>query len=249
MILSDLHTHSFFCDGKDSPEQMIESAIQKGLKEIGVLVHSYTPFDTAYCVSIEGQSEFITHMARLKEKYKGKIKVLCGVEQDVFSTTSIEGYDYCIGSSHYFLVDGEYYHVDYNPEYFINLVNEKFDGDYYKAVESYYNNLLLVGKNFTPDIIGHFDLITKFNEGDKLFSTTDTRYVEARDRALNYLISLGKPFEINTGAISRGYTTFPYPANNVIDAIKKAGGKLIISSDAHRKENVGFQFNEWQKLL
>lgn len=249
MILSDIHTHSCFCDGKNTPEEIVKSAIEKGLKEIGIVVHSYTPFDEAYCVSLDGQKQFIDLMGELKIKYKDKIKVLCGVEQDVFSTTSIEGYDYCIGSSHYFLIDGKYYHVDFNKEYFINLVKEKFDGDYYNAVESYYNNLLLIGKNFTPDIIGHFDLITKFNEGDKLFSTTDARYVEAKNKALSHLIGLNKPFEINTGAISRGYRAEPYPASDVIDAIKKAGGKLILSSDAHAKENLGFQFDKWEYLL
>ncbi len=249
MILSDLHTHSNFCDGKNSPEQIVERAIELGLKEIGIVVHSYTPFDPKYCVSIEGEKEFKKLMSELKTKYKDKIKVLCGVEQDVFSTTSTDGYDYVIGSSHYFLIDGEYYHVDYNEEYFTNLVKEKFCGDYYLAVESYFDNLLLIGKDTTIDIIGHFDLITKFNEGDKLFSTKCERYQRAKEKALSYLISLNKPFEINTGAISRGYTSAPYPSSEVIDQIKKAGGRLILSSDAHAKENLAYQFDVWEKLL
>ena len=45
MIFSDLHAHTNFCDGKNSPEEMVKSAIEKGLKKIGLVVHSYTDFD------------------------------------------------------------------------------------------------------------------------------------------------------------------------------------------------------------
>ena len=34
MTLSDLHTHTSYCDGKDTPEEMIEAAIEKGLDKI-----------------------------------------------------------------------------------------------------------------------------------------------------------------------------------------------------------------------
>ena len=61
------------------------------------------------------------------------------------------------------------------------------------------------------DIIGHFDLVTKFNELGGYLDLSDPRYVRAWKAAVDALLSYDRPFEINTGAISRGYRTTPYP--------------------------------------
>ena len=100
-----------------------------------------------------------------------------------------------------------------------------------------------------PDIIAHFDLITKFNEGNNLFDTYNPRYVRAQDSAINELVRHGIPFEINTGAISRGYRTEPYPEKSVFDKIKERGGKFVLSSDAHAKDNIAFEFDKWSKYI
>lgn len=248
MIFSDLHAHTNFCDGKNSPEEMVKSAIEKGLKRIGLVVHSYTDFDKTYCVTIDGEKAFKKEMARLKTEYKDKIEVLCGVEQDVFSTQPTDGYDYVIGSVHYFKVKENYYDVDRSEEYFLNTVNTVFNGDFFAAVENYYQAVTEL-KVKKPNIIGHLDLITKFNQGDKYFSTNDQRYIKASRAAVDELIGLSVPFELNVGAISRGYRQEPYPSKDLIDYIKSKGGKLIISSDSHSIDNLGYKFSEWQKLL
>ena len=86
----DLHTHTSCCDGKDTPEDMVLSAIEKGLDTIGILAHSYVEFDRPYCIPEHRQAEFIAEVNRLKEKYKDKIKVLCGIEVDYYTTSIIE---------------------------------------------------------------------------------------------------------------------------------------------------------------
>ena len=37
----NLHTHTTFCDGKDTPEELVEAAIAKGFDSIGFSGHSY----------------------------------------------------------------------------------------------------------------------------------------------------------------------------------------------------------------
>ena len=39
----DLHMHTTYCDGKSSAEQMVLSAIEKGLDTVGVATHSFPP--------------------------------------------------------------------------------------------------------------------------------------------------------------------------------------------------------------
>ena len=45
-------------------------------------------------------------------------------------------------------------------------------------------------------------------------------------------------FEINTGAMARGYRTTPYPGPILRRAIARKGGTFILSSDCHRKEQL-----------
>ncbi len=233
MTHRDYHIHSNFCDGQNTPEEIVLAAIQKGMTEIGILCHSYTDFDRSYCIKQERVKEFQDEIARLKEKYKEKIKLFCGVEQDLYSTASTEGFDYVIGSVHYIKAGNAYLPVDESPALFRQIAKEHFQGDYYALADAYYQAVALVAEQIKPDIIGHFDLITKFNEGQLLFSETDSRYTESCRYALDRLIPYHIPFEINTGAISRGYRTVPYPSPSIRKYIRENGGRFIFSSDCH----------------
>ena len=244
----DIHTHTNFCDGKNSPEEMVLSAIEKGLDTIGILTHSYVEFDLSACVPTEREKEFIDEVNRLKEKYKDKIKVHCGLEVDYYTTKQLEGYDYKLGSLHYFHIGDTFYSLDISSPGFIEMTEKEFGGDYLAVCEEYYRLLADVPRKTKCDVIAHIDLITKFNEGDKLFDTKNERYVNAYKTCVDKLLTYGLPFEINTGAISRGYRTTPYPAPDIYDYIKEKGGKFIISSDSHSKENIAFLFDKYSHL-
>ena len=245
----DLHMHTNFCDGKDTPEQMVLSAIEKGLKVVGITCHSYTHFEEGCSITPENEQAFIDEMQRLKDKYADKITVLCGIEWDLCTTSSDGKYDYIIGSMHYYRRGDEFFPVDKSKKDFINSVNTLFNGDYYLAVEEYYENVAKIVESTNCDIIGHIDLVSKFNEGNNLFDENNERYISAYKKAVDTLVKNQKPFEINTGVISRGYRKAPYPSKPIYEYIKEKGGKFILSSDSHSKENVAFEFDKWKKLL
>ena len=81
-IKCNLHTHTQFCDGKDSMEDMVLAAIDKGFETLGFSPHSYTPFCLDYCVRDFSAVE--REFARLKDKYGEKINLLLGVELDYY---------------------------------------------------------------------------------------------------------------------------------------------------------------------
>lgn len=249
MIFRDFHCHTTFCDGTNTPEEMVLSAIQKGMTELGLVCHSYTFFDDSYCIKKDNIAIFLTEMNRLKEKYTDKIKLYCGVEQDYYSDYPTEDFDYVIGSVHYLKIDNEYYSLDSYPEWFFDLLKKKFGGDYNLLAESYYEAVADVAHKTGADIIGHFDIISKFVENEDYSCINQPQYIAAAKRAVDRLIPYGKHFEINTGAIARGYRTHPYPSAEIINYIKEKGGKLILSSDAHSKENLMYQFDKWEHLL
>ncbi len=249
MVTADLHIHTNFCDGKSGIEEIIISAINKGLSAVGISSHGYTEFDTSYCIKAEKIAEYLKEIETLRDKYKDKIKVFAGVEHDLFSCNPTDKYDYVIGSMHYVKAGDKYYSLDVNPEGFNSIVNNVFGGDTYALAEQYFSEFSTALQNKKVDIIGHFDLITKYNEDGTLFDTKHPRYIAAYKKAIDGVISLGVPFEINTGAISRGYRTQPYPSLDIIEYIRDKGGKFILSSDSHSSDTVAYQLNEWAEKL
>ena len=129
-----------------------------------------------------------------------------------------------------------------------SAADKHFNKDIYALCEAYYKTVSDVVNKTSCDIIGHFDLISEFIEREPLFDTNHPRYVAAWRRAADELLKTGVPFEINTGAISRGYRSEPYPSGAMIDYIRERGGRFVLSSDAHSAENIGFRFEEYEEL-
>ncbi len=248
MSYSDYHLHTNFCDGKNTPEETVISAIEKGMDTIGLCHHGYTDFDLRYCIKKEREDEFVSIARGLAEKYKDKIRVLCGVEQDVFSNEDTDKFDYVIGSVHYLKNGDVYTPIDENIDWLKDAAERYYGGNYYALCRDYYKNVATWAEK-KCDIIGHFDLVTKFIEREPLFDPNCEEYLTAARTAVDALLPKGVPFEINTGAISRGYRTSPYPAQPIYDYIKSKGGKFILSSDSHSANNLCYRFEEYEYLL
>lgn len=239
MFKKDLHSHTIYSDGKTTPEEMVLSAIEKGLETYGISDHSYTSIDDTYCMKKDKIAEYIAEINSLKEKYKDKINLLCGIEQDYFGDLPIDDFDYAIGSVHYFTADGKYIPVDESAQIISDACDKYFGGDIYAMCEQYFAYEADIIRKTNADIIGHFDLITKFQEQTPLFDESHPRYVAAWKKAVDELLKTGRPFEINTGAITRGYRTTPYPSKEIRDYIKAHGGHFVESSDSHEPKNIG----------
>lgn len=229
----NLHTHTTFCDGKDTPEEMVLAAITLGCDTLGFSEHSHVPFDTEGGMAADAKPIYQAEILRLKEKYKDQICILLGVEQDYYSPTSTEGYEYIIGSVHYLHKDGKFLPVDLSRESFLQAAREHYAGDVYALCEDYYNTVAKVYEKTCCNIVGHFDLVTKFNEGNCLFDTAHPRYRAAAQRALDALCAASVTFEINYGAISRGYRTVPYPENWIVEILRERNVPMIETSDCH----------------
>ena len=247
--MKDLHVHTTFSDGANTPREMIEAAIEKGLTVIGFSDHSYTSFDESYCLKKGFLTKYVDEINALKKEYADKIEVKLGLEQDYFSDYPSFDFDYLIGSVHYVKVGAEYLPVDESQDIFVENVNKYFGGDYYAFAKHYYELLGDVPTKTGADILGHFDLVVKFNEGDKLFSTKDERYSTAWKQAADKLLKTDIVFEVNTGAVSRGYKKTPYPSFEIIEYLKTRGGKFVLSSDSHSSRGLCYAFSEFEYLL
>ena len=249
ILLQDLHTHTTYCDGKNTPEEMIKAAIAKGLRRIGFSGHSPSPCpDEDYAMKQSDIPAYMAEVRALAEEYKDRIEVLCGIEQDVYSPPAPDGLDYIIGSVHYVKAGEHYFAVDISADDLRKNCDTYFGGDAYAMIEAYFAGYERLAQ-MKFDIVGHIDLITKFNRGGVFFDENDERYLAAARRAVDVLIPTGAYFEINTGVIPRGYRDAPYPAPEILEYIRSKGGKFILSGDTHRAENLCYGFDEWGKLL
>ena len=249
MINKDLHTHTVYSDGQNTPEEMVRAALEKGLKTIGIADHSYTFFDTSYCMQKADIPRYLAELRYLRAAYYGRIHVLCGIEQDYYSEYPTDDFDYAIGSVHYLKCGGDYVPVDETPDILKEAAQQYFGGDIYALCEEYYRTVADVARKTGCDIIGHFDLIAKFNEGGALFAESHPRYTAAWQAAVGALLEYDVPFEINTGVIARGYRSQPYPSQEIIKYIRAHGGRLVLSSDAHSSEHIAYGFDRYQIII
>ena len=241
----DFHTHSTFCDGKNTLEEMALSAIDKGFSALGFSGHSFTSFDLDYC--IKDENAYINECRRLQKKYEDKIEILCGIERDFYADNQYPDLDYIIGSVHYVKAGEEYIAVDLFDGQ-LEAVNRHFGGDYLKFAESYFENVSKLPQVHKTDIIGHFDLIKIFNADGKLFDENCERYKKAAIKAVDELIKYDVLFEINTGAIFRGRRQEPYPSKFILEYIASKGGKIILNGDSHEINALGYRFKESAEL-
>ena len=242
---SNLHTHSTYCDGKSTPEEIVSEAIAQGMNTIGFSTHSTFPFDCVeYSLREEKIKEYQAEILRLREVYGDRIHILLGIEQDIYSLIAPVGYEYVIGSLHYLKKDGAYLSVDASPKLFERIIKEHFGGDPYAFTREYFEQIAMTPQLVDCDIFGHFDLIAKFNEGGVYFDESDRRYLAPAIDALDVLIASERIFEINTGAAPRGYRKTPYPAQPFLRRIAERGGRVTFSSDSHAKETLMYGFED-----
>ena len=245
-MLANYHTHSIFCDGNSSLSEIVLYAIDNKFDALGFSGHGYTPFDTEYCMM--DTDGYIDAVNKLKEQYKDKIQIYLGVEEDLFSPVKRDCFDYIIGSSHYLLIDGVYYPVDSGCDAF-NKCLDLFEGDIIHLSHSYYKTLCDYIRQRKPDIVGHFDLITKYDEILDIGFKDSSEYIRLSKNYIKEALKYDVIFEVNTGAISRGYTKAPYPDEYLLYTIKKYDGRVVLSSDSHSANTLDFYFTETKKLL
>ena len=142
---------------------------------------------------------------------------------------------------------GQYHVVDWDAESLAACQRGPFQGDAFAMTEAYYD---AVGRMAArrPTILGHIDLIAKFNEGGRFFDEGDPRYRSAALEALRAADPKETLLEINTGAMSRGYRSVPYPALFLLKEWRAMGGTIILTADAHSAGAIVYGYAQASEL-
>ncbi len=249
-ITADLHMHSHHsADSTASMEEMVESAIQRGLKELCFTEH----YDYGYPVSDENPEgtwdlntdSYLYELLHLRDVYKDRIKILFGVELGLTPDAVrpylqyVRGFDfdYVIGSIH--LIDGK---DPYYRENFADLADEALYRRYFEVT---LENIMKF-RNF--DSLGHLDYVVRYGAAkDQNYSYE--KYKDVIDPILEFLLENEKGLEVNSAGLRRGLA-HPNPCKDIIQKYHDLGGELItIGSDAHKPEDVAADFGAVASLL
>ena len=244
MYKQSLHVHSTFCDGADTPEEMIRAALEKGFDSVGFSGHSSM-------ASKPGRVEaYKAEIRRLAAQYREQIPVWCGLEWDLCSDAALEGYDYLIGTVHYLRKEGRVLGFDRNWETVRALVEQEFGGDGLAFAKLYWESLATLPAHGNFDILGHADILCKHGERpDFVFDRADPRYRAMAREALRALAGKIPLFEVNTGAIARGYRTAPYPDPFLLKELRELGFGAVVSSDCHDRRFLDCGYGQAFDLL
>ena len=244
-LKSSVHVHSKLCDGKNTLEELAVTGWRAGLQTLGFTGHSHTPCDLEYCMTQSRTALYKAQIAKLKERYAGKLDILCGLEWDLFSDDNPADYDYWIGSCHYVQgpKTGKYYEIDWRESDLAACIADDFDGDGLAVVEAYFANVAKVAEK-KPTILGHLDLIKKINGEGKFFDEQDPRYKAAADGALMVAARNRCVLEGNTSSVFRGFRKDFFPSDAILKDWLALSGNVVITADAHDAKALTFGFEE-----
>ena len=105
-IKGDLHMHTTWSDGNNTPEEMIQAAIKMGYEYTAITDHSKSEH-IANGMKEQRLLKYINELERLKRKYAGKITVFIGSEVSIkadgtldYSNNYLKKLDWVIASVH-----------------------------------------------------------------------------------------------------------------------------------------------------
>ncbi len=249
MIRQNLHTHSVYCDGKDTLRHMAETALEKGFDSLGFSGHSYVSDDDPCCMTREGTKAYVREVLALKEEYRGRLGIFLGIEED--SLLRLDGkapFEFVIGSVHDLCRGGVSMAVDDTREVLVRMTDEWYGGDFRALARDYYAEVRRVASWPEVDIVGHLDLLTKFNEDESFIAFDDPAYVREATDTIDAAAGT-KIFEVNTGAIGRGYRRTPYPMRNLLEYLHAVGARMVLTSDCHDAAYLDCHFADSLALL
>lgn len=248
MIKQNLHTHTCLDHGQDTVEEMIETAMEKGFTRLGFSGHSYNRPLSSTSMTHENTQLYLQQVAQAKEAHKEDLQIFLGIEQDSMHRIDCSPFDYVIGSVHWLKENGTTWAIDYSTEEFARMLKEGFGNDMPALAKRYYQDVEEMMDWPEVDIIGHIDLISKYNEWQDFFPFDADWYLQPAFHAIDKGIAKGKVFEMNTGAMARGDRLTPYPHPILLKYMAKHGAKLCINTDCHDRRYLDLCIKDCLKL-
>lgn len=240
----NLHSHTQFCDGRATMEEMVRAARAAGFKTWGFTPHSPISIPSP-CNMREGDVPLYLNEVKRLRKLFPDMEILAGMEVDYLdenegpASEKVRSYglDFVIGSVHFIPNQrGEFFDIDGSPERFAQRLRDNFDGDLDYVVETFWSQTCKMLDAGGLDIVGHIDKIAHNASTIRPGVEEEREYKRMAREAIEKAIRHGYDIEINTKQWERYERFFPNP--RYWTEIDKRGIRMPINSDAHYTDKV-----------
>lgn len=258
-MIEDWHTHNSLCrHAKGKLKDYVKSALNKELATIGFSDHfPYEFYDLGeipqeeYGMTLQEVDSYISTTIELREEFKKEIAIKLGFELDYMEEKEYllnehldpykKNLDYLLGSIHILEPKEGKWCLDdnrYLKEYEFYGIDEVYF-QYFNKMERMLNS-----KNFDFDILSHFDLPKKFNKHPINIERITKKAIEL----LELVKKKDKVVEINTGGF-RKEVGEQYPSEKYIKVMYDLDIPILLSSDSHDPNEIGYRFDEIIKMV
>ena len=239
----DFHMHSTVSfDGHDTPERMVQAAVDAGLKEICFTDHiDYDPLG----VSTEQIFDTQVYNAAYEGLRRDGLKIRLGMEFGLFPDNQAgfreelkrRPFDFVLGSVHC----AQGLDVYFPPFWEGKTV--------FEAERCYLEDTLVCVQNHDDfDVLAHLTYLGKARAHPARRPIDYDLHREVIDEILRVLAGKGKGLEMNTSGVDRCGVFFP--EREFFVRFKELGGKIVtVGSDAHTYDRVGQYCRDACKIL
>lgn len=259
-MLTDYHLHLRPDESGATPERYFTAtnveryrtaASEQGIVELGVSEHVYR-FEQALDVwqhplwreyardDLDAYCEFVRERTDLRLGIEADF--IPGGEDRMANLLEARDFDYVIGSVH-FLRDEAIDMEDYSVWASTGLAHSAEE-----IWRHYFETLGEAARSGLFDVLAHPDLVKVWGSADRrrpLPAGDPRRYYEL---AIDGIAEGGIAVEVSTAGLRKPVKEL-YPAPAFLEMCLEAGAKVALSSDAHRPEDVGADYEQALELL
>lgn len=252
------HSGEFCRHASGSLAEVLESAVARGFGVYGVSEHAprervedlysderdLLPVDLARIFQA-----YVERATRLREEFADRLEVLVGFETEVVPPDSWlesmqalragSSFDYLVGSVHH--VEG--FGIDVSEQESARAAEQVGGGDALRC--AYFDQLASMVTGLRPTIVGHFDLIRKFDGASPTFSVDAWKAIE---RALEAVREAGSLLDVNSAPARRRLGP-PYPLPEILERARRMGIGVTLGDDSHGPAEVGVGLDACLKAI
>lgn len=252
------HTHTTYCDGKEEMIRFVQKGIDLHFDHLGFSSHAPLKKENNFSIKEERISEYIDEIDSLQKQFPA-IKLWKGLECDFipYETKPFQFFretyqlDLIIGGVHLVSTgkDQPLWFIDGSKQQiYDDGLNNYFQQDIRKAVTAFWEQTFEMIETQTFDIIAHLDKIKMHNQ-NRFFTENEIWYRDLAEKAIQLIYNKNIIVEINSRGLYKQRCNDFYPSDFILQMISKKGIPMIISSDAHKSEELGLLYLEAKKKL
>lgn len=253
----NFHSHTQFCDGRATMEEMARAAVAAGFRHYGFSPHSPVPIVSPCNMAVADVPAFIAEAERIKSMPElASCRFYTAMEIDYLgidygpASPYFDSFplDYTIGSVHFIPTQqGNLVDIDGNYDSFSRRMHENFHDDIDYVVDTFFaqSRAMVAAGGF--DILGHFDKIGQNASYYAPGIENSAEYQRLASELIDMVIERNLTIELNTKAYKEHGRFFP--GERWLPRLIDAGVTILVNSDAHYPDRINASRNEALQLL